>query len=133
MKANVIAFENPMPKIYQRLPPPVNELDEVLAFIYTGPCRPSPEDMERTPVLVRRRRVSDALEWLKLNHVDYYDIDIAYDHLDSYPDNGPPVIVTYRNASTNKDPEAVSAFDNETEVLMLGHVPLWLMVLPVSS
>jgi len=44
MKANVITFENPMSKIYNRLPPPLEVLDEVLAFIFTGPCRPTPED-----------------------------------------------------------------------------------------
>jgi len=82
MKANVIAFENPMPKIYQRLPPPIDDLDEVLAFIYTGPCRPSPEDMERTPLLVCRNKVSEALEWLVLNHADYRNMDIAYDNLE---------------------------------------------------
>jgi hypothetical protein len=27
-----------IPKIYNILPPPSEELDEVLAFIYTGPC-----------------------------------------------------------------------------------------------
>ena len=115
MKSNVIAFENPMPKIYQRLPPPIEDLDEVLAFIYTGPCRPSPKDLERTPLLVRRNKVCKALEWLKLNHADYHDLDIAHDNLESYPENGPPVVVTYRSALTNKNPEAVSAFDNETE------------------
>jgi len=115
MKANVIAFENPTPKIYERLPPPIGDLDEVLAFIYTGPCRPSPADMERTPLLVRRKKVTEALEWLVLNHADYHNMDIAYDNLESYPDNGPPVVVTYRSAFTNKDPEAVSAFDNEKE------------------
>jgi hypothetical protein len=52
MKANAILFENPMPKIYQRLPPPVDELDEVLAFMYIGPCMPTEEDLERTPLLV---------------------------------------------------------------------------------
>jgi len=115
MKANVIMFENPMPKIYQRLPPPLEDLDEVLAFLYTGPCRPTEEDLERTPLLVRKNRVSDALEWLKLNHADYHDLDVAYDNLDTYPDKGPPVVVTYRGASTNKNPESASAFDNETE------------------
>ena len=115
MKTNVIAFENPMPKIYARLPPPLEDLDEVLAFIYTGPCRPSPEDLERTPLLVRRKKVSEALEWLKLNHVDYCDMDIAYDNLVKYPENEPPVLITYRNAFSNKNPESVSAFDNELE------------------
>ena len=115
MKANVIMFENPMPKIYQRLPPPVEDLDDVLAFIYTGPCRPTPEDLDRTPLLVRKNEVGKALEWLKLNHVDYYDLDIAYDNLKAYPDDGPPVVVIYRTATTNKSPEAVSAFDNDKE------------------
>jgi len=115
MKANVIAFENPMPKIYQRLPPPVEDLDEVLAFVYTGPCRPSPEEMERTPLLVRRTKVSHALEWLKLNHADYHDMDIAYDNLKAYPECGSPFIYTYKDATANKTPEAASAFDNETE------------------
>jgi len=40
MCANVISFSNPMPKIYNVLPP-VEEMDDVLAFIYTGPCKPT--------------------------------------------------------------------------------------------
>ena len=115
MKSNAIMFENPTPKIYSCLPPPIEDLDEVLAFIFTGPTRPSPEDLERTPLLVRRQRVSAALEWLKLNHADYYDLDISYDNLDRYPENGSPVVVVYRSANSNKEPEATSAFDIEEE------------------
>ena len=33
MCANAISFSNPMPKIYNVLPPPIEEMDEVLAFI----------------------------------------------------------------------------------------------------
>jgi hypothetical protein len=51
--------------------------------------------MERTPLLVRRKRVSAALEWLKLNHIDYYDLDISYKNLEQYPDHGIPVVVAY--------------------------------------
>jgi len=108
-------FKNPMPKIYQRLPPPVDELDEVLTFIFTGPCCPTPEDLERTPLLVRRQKVAEALEWLKLNHSDYFDLDVSYDNLEAYPERGPPVVVTYRRADGNKEPEATSAFDHEEE------------------
>ena len=115
MKCNAIMFENPIPKIYQRLPPSIDDLDDVLAFIFTGPCHPTPKDLERTPLLVRRRKVAEALEWLKLNHTDYFDLDIAYDNLEAYPEKGPPVIITYRNADGNKEPEATSAFDNEEE------------------
>src|ERR1700692_989282 len=38
MCANAISFSNPMPKIYNVLSPPIEEMDEVLAFIYTGAC-----------------------------------------------------------------------------------------------
>jgi len=59
--------------------------------------------------------VGEALEWFKLNHTNYCDLDIAYDNLEAYPENGPPVLVTYRNALINKSPEARSAFNNEEE------------------
>jgi len=115
MKCNAIMFENPTPKIYQRLPPPIEDLDEVLAFIFTGPCRPTPEDLERTPLLVRSQKVAKALEWLKLNHSDYFDLDVAYDNLKAYPKCGTPVVVAYRSSTSNKEPEATSAFDNDDE------------------
>jgi hypothetical protein len=53
MRANAISFSNPMPKIYNVLPPPIEEMDEVLAFIYTGPCKPTKADFKRTSMLVR--------------------------------------------------------------------------------
>jgi hypothetical protein len=46
MRANAISFSNPMPKIYNVLPPPIEEMDEVLAFIYTGPCKPTIADFK---------------------------------------------------------------------------------------
>ena len=53
MRANAIMFKHPTPKIYQTLPPPSKEFDEVLAVIFTGPCKPTQEDIQRTPFLVR--------------------------------------------------------------------------------
>ena len=53
MKANVVAFESPVPKIYAVLPPPREDIEEVLAILFTGPSKPTPEDFARTPFLVR--------------------------------------------------------------------------------
>jgi hypothetical protein len=39
MRANEIVFANPTSKIYDILPSPVAKLDDVLAFIYTGPLQ----------------------------------------------------------------------------------------------
>ncbi|KZT23613.1 hypothetical protein NEOLEDRAFT_1068972, partial [Neolentinus lepideus HHB14362 ss-1] len=108
-------FANPTPKIYNTLPPPKSELDEVLAFIYTGPTQPTEDDFRRTPLLVSHKRVSGALEWLKLNHKDYADIDISYDNLNSYRDNMPPVVVSYHPQVNQKEAFAKSLHDDGEE------------------
>ena len=93
MHANANSFANPMSKIYDVLPPPIEELDEVLAFIFTGPYKPT-KDFKRTPMLVRCQNIISALNWLKLNPCDYYDLKISEN--DSYPENSIPVVVDYR-------------------------------------
>jgi hypothetical protein len=115
MCANAISFANPIPKVYDILPFPLKELDEILAFIYTGPCMPTEEDFERTPLLVRRNKVKTALEWLKLNHCDYYDLEISQRNLDEYPEKGIPVVVDYRKSFSNKNPEATAVNDYDEE------------------
>jgi hypothetical protein len=115
MRANAISFSNPMPKIYKVLPPPIEDMDEVLAFIYTGPCKPTKADSQQTPFLVRCLKVSKALHWLKLNHVDYYDCEISDKNLASYPEEGPPVVVDYHPSSSNKNLESTSVHDMEEE------------------
>jgi hypothetical protein len=80
MKANIVAFESPIPKIYNILPPPREELDEVLAILFTDPAKPTEKDFARTPFLVRRNAVINALEWLRLNHSDYSDIEISHNN-----------------------------------------------------
>ena len=109
MASYVIAFESPVPKIYQKLPPPIEDLDEVLAILFTGPCAP---EFQRTPLLVRRNHVAHVLKWLKLNHSNYADLEIAYDELDRYPEDLPPVSVQYQHSLTNKVAEGTSVFDD---------------------
>ena len=115
MKANIIAFESPIPKIYNILPPPREDLDEMLAILFTGPCKPTTEDFARIPFLVRRNAVIKALEFLKLNHVDYADIEISLANALQYDKDMPPVSVEYRQIESNKVPEGTSVFDNAEE------------------
>ena len=115
MRANAISFMNPVPKIYSVLPPSLAELDEVLAFIFTGPCQPTKADIERTPLLVRRNHVANALNWLKLNHSNYADLLISEENLLAYPESDVPVVIDYRKSVINKDREATSIHDNEEE------------------
>lgn len=105
-----------MPKIYSVLPPRCEELSEVLAFLYLGPNQPTSKEYKCTPMLVRRNKVADALEWLKLNHIDYADLEISYDNINSYPEDEPPVIVNYsKSMESNVDPEASAVNASEED------------------
>ena len=115
MKANIVAFESPIQKIYKILPPPREDLDEVLAILFTGPCKPTARDFAHTPFLVRRKAVIAALEWLRLNHADYADIQISEENVMQYEENMPPVSVEYKERFTNKVTEGTSVFDQEEE------------------
>src|SRR5271156_5575130 len=118
MTANVIMFSNPTVKVYHALPPSRREISEILAFVFQGPIQPTESDIKRTPMLVRRNIVKDALEWLKLNHVDYEDLHISFENLNDYPLAGVPVNIEYSKSdpeSGNKIVSAMSVYDNKFE------------------
>ncbi|KAJ7028454.1 hypothetical protein C8F04DRAFT_964008 [Mycena alexandri] len=119
MMANVIMFSNPTFKVYKELPPSRSEIEDVLAFIFTGPVQPTPEDYERTPMLVRRNKVAAALQWLKINHKDYHDLVISEENLNTYELSGVPVVVDYKRMETgngNKLPTEMSVHEVEDDV-----------------
>jgi hypothetical protein len=118
MVANIIMFSNPTLTVYRMLPPSREEMKEVLACIFTGSAQPTDEDFKRTPFLVRRDKVSKALDWLKLNHSDYKDLEISDENLKSYPLAGVPVVVDFKKTrpeESNKLPAAMSNHDMEEE------------------
>ena len=49
MASPISPFESPVPKIYHRLPPPMEDLDQVLAILFTGPCEPTKKEFHWTP------------------------------------------------------------------------------------
>ena len=115
MKAHAIAYQQPMPKIYNILPPPKADIEEVMAIMFTGPCKPTIADFKRTPFLVRRNHVKRALEWLILNHSDYDDVVFSSENLSEYPEDVPPVSVEFKPMIHNKTPEGTSSHDMEQE------------------
>ena len=62
-------------------------------------------------MLVRRKKIFEALNWLKLNHVDYVDLNISLNNLMTYPENIPPVVIDYRRTSGERPMEARSVND----------------------
>ncbi|KAJ2913798.1 hypothetical protein MD484_g6605, partial [Candolleomyces efflorescens] len=115
--ANAISFPAPTAKVYDLLPPSRDEFEEVLAIIFTGIKPPTEADLGRTPLLVRRNKVHDALQWLKLNHADYTDLQIDAAALNSYPEHGMPVQVLYKpvEVDTSVIPSATSIHDTDDE------------------
>lgn len=118
-RTNIIAFQNPIPQIYDMLPPPMSEIEETFAVMFIKSKPPSEEDFNEIPVYnVRRDKVQKALEWLKLNHKDYEGIFISYENLKQYPVNGSPVPIIMlkpEDVHTNKHPESTSVHDTEKE------------------
>ncbi|KAH6869345.1 hypothetical protein BKA70DRAFT_1102179, partial [Coprinopsis sp. MPI-PUGE-AT-0042] len=118
MVANVIALPCPTAKVYARLPPRREEMSDVIAVVFTGVKPPTDEDLGRTPVLVRRRKVLQALEWLKLNHIDYGDLEIDHDALATYKSKDIPVGVLHRVVTLEEGnvlSTAKAVFDDEQE------------------
>jgi hypothetical protein len=60
MKANIVAFESPTPKIYTVLPPPRDDIDEVLAILFTGPSKPTPDSVWKSSPGTTKR---PGLDW----------------------------------------------------------------------
>ena len=56
-----------------------------------------------------------ALEWLKLNHSDYLDIEISHENMNEYPEDCPPVVVDYHEVNATKDAESMAVNDQEEE------------------
>nr|GAT43560.1 predicted protein [Mycena chlorophos] len=79
------------------LPPPLSVFRDEISIILVGsPDTTVTSDMLlRTPILVRRQRIINALLWLRENNPLYGDLDVASIHRNasSYPEEGLPLPV----------------------------------------
>jgi len=57
------------------------------------------------------KKIATTLEWLKLNHQDYFDLEISYKNLKEYPEDMPLVVIDYKKSIFNKDPESIIVND----------------------
>ncbi|KAJ3752057.1 hypothetical protein EV360DRAFT_89122 [Lentinula raphanica] len=110
--SNVIAFENPTPHIYNVLPPPRKDMDDVLAVMFSGTSKPTDDDYKNALLLLRHHVIAPALEWLIVNHFDYTDVTFSPENLAQYPENVPPVAVEFFKKGTNRNAEGVSIHDS---------------------
>jgi hypothetical protein len=111
--ANAVMFSNPIEKIYTALPPPIADINDIIAVYFTGPVKPVPKLLRRTPFFVRRHEVWKALTWLKLNNPEYEGIEIDEEQLLKYPMADCPVAIEYEHRTTNKIDESYGLDDHE--------------------
>ncbi len=75
VKGHVTVFANDIVGVSRILPPSINDVAEQIRVIWVGPNTPKPKDISSL-MSVSRRRVSQALVWLKENNRLYRDIEI---------------------------------------------------------
>ncbi|KAJ3963588.1 hypothetical protein EV361DRAFT_757077, partial [Lentinula raphanica] len=98
--------------IYNVLPPPRKDMDDVLAVMFSGTAKPTEEDYRRALLLIRHNVVAGALGWLIMNHFDFTDVTYSPENLAEYPENLPPVAVEFFIKGSNRNAEGVSVHDN---------------------
>lgn len=113
LTANAIIFGQPVARMYSMLPPPRKDIEECLAILFVGTAKPTREDIKCTPFIVRHDVVMRALHWLRLNHLDYYNIEISQAALQEYPEDEQPVGIVYRERDTDSGENLAV---NQTEI-----------------
>ncbi|RDX50984.1 hypothetical protein OH76DRAFT_1348108, partial [Lentinus brumalis] len=115
MRANAVAFSQPVGELYSTLPPPRKELDEYLVILFTHPCKPTKDLLGRTPFVIRHNVVLRALDWLKLNSFEYADVEISSANMLTYPVDNFPVNLIYRASDGTLGTESMPVFDKDDE------------------
>ncbi|KAF8148729.1 hypothetical protein K438DRAFT_1471265, partial [Mycena galopus ATCC 62051] len=68
LMGNIFMFKPPVAKVYNTLPLSREEFADVFASVFLGSARPTESDFAR---LLDTLKMKHALDWLKLNHVNY--------------------------------------------------------------
>ncbi|KIK64290.1 hypothetical protein GYMLUDRAFT_161421, partial [Collybiopsis luxurians FD-317 M1] len=115
--SNVVAFENPTPKIYDILLPPQRNIEEVLAIMFSGSCERTNDDYKHALLFVRCDVVADALKFLILNSAAYDDVIFSQENLEGYGNQVPIVSVEFFQKNSTCTAEGVSVFLQSTGLL----------------
>ncbi|KAI4294444.1 hypothetical protein K525DRAFT_212645, partial [Schizophyllum commune Loenen D] len=125
MIANAVMFSSPLPQVRRVLPPHREELNEIIAFTFLGTAKPTPEEFNRTPMLMRLDVVQAALAFLCPNHPSYHDVEISQENLDSY-DVKDPLVWEYKQLSeddTIQEATATSMANEDVDAPDQGRCP----------
>ena len=115
LKGNTITFPQDVVKISKTLPSETNCLSDLLKVIFVGAGVPCKEAMKKK-FTVRRKKVYDALEYLKTNHPLYFNVEVV--HSVKLPDNDIPKeiweLMTNHEDIENEDQKEHSSYIPQT-------------------
>lgn len=85
--------------------------------------------------MVRHCKVKAALDWLKLNHQDYADLEISEENLKQYPEDKPPVIIDWHKSDifAEKESTAVTPHREEEVGVESGECPFMVHGITVKT
>ncbi|THU88716.1 hypothetical protein K435DRAFT_679291, partial [Dendrothele bispora CBS 962.96] len=94
-RGNVCIFPQEPGPLATCLPPPLTELHDEICVILVGSPKTEVtiDKLTKTPLLIRRSRINEALKWLKLHNPLYSDLDLCAmeSNAASYPEHGIPI------------------------------------------
>lgn len=103
LKGNCISFPQDIVNIATTLPLELNDLCDSLKIIFVGSRTPQRHQL-RNILTVRKKNVSEALQWLSQNNQLYRSINISQALIDKLPDNDiPECLWDNMEISTNVD------------------------------
>jgi hypothetical protein len=89
LKGNCITFLQNVPNIVNSLPLTLDDLCDTLKVIFVG-AHPPERIYLRKILTVRKKKIIQALHWLKKYNVLYRDVDINLQNIDQLPDDDVP-------------------------------------------
>lgn len=107
LKGNCITFLQNVPNIVNSLPLTLADLCDTLKVIFIG-ARP-PDRLHLKKVLtVRKKKITQALQWLKKNNILYHNININLENIAKLPEDDVPECIMSTLEQNIGDEEAQS-------------------------
>lgn len=103
IRGHAMIFPQRPEKLTAVLPPTVDEVMTYICVVFVGSSRPSEQWIrdKAKPLLVRREKVRNALQWLKMNNPLYKDVTISTERIEALPkDSVLPFPIEYQELST---------------------------------
>lgn len=114
LKGNCITFLQNVPNIVNSLPLTLDDLCNTIKIIFVGSKRPERVHLKKL-LTVRKKKVVEALHWLKKYNLLYQNVEINLQNIAELPDDDVPESII----STME----IKIADDETPSERVGHVP----------